>query len=159
MIGRTLAANLSASAVTASTALLRAAWSLRLPRATPRTFAAARACRVRVLINAADAHSGRWRFSGSDPRLKQAARPTDTPADQKRRRVYTTWTLLGHREDFTAMELTSYVSRLTTPVGVANPSMVRIRFSSHHPYSAVQSSNFRLRPRSWAQCWAILGLN
>ena len=51
------------------------------------------------------------------------------------------------------------VDRLTTPVGVANPSMVRIRFSSHHPYSGVQSSNFRLMPRSWAQCCAILGLN
>ena len=46
------------------------------------------------------------------------------------------------------LELTSHAGRLTTPVGVANPSMVRIRFSSHQPYSEAQSSNFRLIPRS-----------
>ena len=50
--GRTFAAYLSASAFTASTAPLRATWSVGLPRETPRAFAAARACRVRVLINA-----------------------------------------------------------------------------------------------------------
>ena len=48
MIGRTLAANRSASAETASRAILRAIWSLGFPRVTPRAFAAARACRVRV---------------------------------------------------------------------------------------------------------------
>ena len=45
-----------------------------------------------------DAHSGRWRFNGSDPRLKQAAQPTDTPADQKRWRFYTTWARSGHSQ-------------------------------------------------------------
>jgi hypothetical protein len=52
MIGRTFAANLSASAVTACTALLRATESLGLPRVTPRAFAAASACRVRVEMSA-----------------------------------------------------------------------------------------------------------
>src|SRR6266481_533793 len=39
MMGSTLAANLSASAFTASTAFLRATWSLGLPRVTPRDHA------------------------------------------------------------------------------------------------------------------------
>ena len=43
VIGRTLAAYLLASDFTASTALLRAAWSLGLPRETPRALAAERA--------------------------------------------------------------------------------------------------------------------
>ena len=52
MMGSTLAANLSASAVTASTAFLRATASLGLPKVTPRAFAADRACRVRVEMGA-----------------------------------------------------------------------------------------------------------
>jgi hypothetical protein len=61
MMGSTLAANLSAPAVTASTALLRAIWSLGLPRATPRAFTAARACRVRLEMRA----SKPWRRTGA----------------------------------------------------------------------------------------------
>src|ERR1700736_4067879 len=52
-----------------------------------------------------------------------------------------------------------HASRLMTPVGVAKLSMVRMRFSSHQPYSAGQFSNLRLRPRSCAQWWAMFGLN
>src|ERR1700738_4830367 len=52
MMGSTLPANLSASVVTASSAPLRATESLGLPRVTPRAFAAARACRVRVEMRA-----------------------------------------------------------------------------------------------------------
>src|SRR5580698_2185692 len=48
---------------------------------------------------------------------------------------------------------------VTTPVGVAKPSRVRIRFSSHQPNSGDQSSKRALMPSSWAQCCAMLGLN
>jgi hypothetical protein len=68
MIGSTLAANLSASVVTASSALLRATESLGLPRVTPRAFAAARACRVRVEIRERSfsaSAANRWRTNGS----------------------------------------------------------------------------------------------
>jgi len=51
MMGSTLATNLSASVVTAASALLRAIESLGLPSVTPRALAAARACRVRVEIS------------------------------------------------------------------------------------------------------------
>jgi hypothetical protein len=41
--------------------------------------------------------------------------------------------------------------RVTTPVGVAKPSIVLIRFSSHQPYSGDQSSKRLLMPSSCAQ--------
>ena len=74
MMGSTLAANLSAEAVTVSTALLRATWRLGLPRVTPRALAAARACRVRVEIrarsfSASAAKRCRTKGSTSGPKL------------------------------------------------------------------------------------------
>jgi TolB-like protein/class 3 adenylate cyclase len=77
MIGSTLAANLSASADTASKAFLRATWSLGLPRVTPRALAAARACRVRwpiIFSSFSATAASRCRTKGSTSGPRSATR-------------------------------------------------------------------------------------